>query len=72
MTALNPMFIKVCGFMGTVGFIRGLYKCKKTDSKDTVLLATMNGLYYANPVLIPYSIYSIIDNNKEYYEVFGK
>lgn len=70
--SLNPIFLKVCFFMGAIGFIRGTNKCKKLDSKETLLLATMNGIYYANPVLIPYSIYSIFNNNKEYYEVFGK
>lgn len=68
----------LCSALGTVGFIRGYnastkYKLDNNDlhSSDKVVFGTLNAIYYSHPILIPFSVLKIINNNDhEYFEVF--
>lgn len=67
-----------CSALGTFGFIRGYnssekYKLDNNDlhASDKVVFGTLNAIYYSHPMLIPFTILKIINNNEhEYFEVF--
>jgi hypothetical protein len=67
-----------CSLMGSVGFYRG-YKATdeyrfrncKLHPEDKMVLSTINAIYYAHPLLVPFSIYKMLEqDDKEYFEVF--
>jgi hypothetical protein len=67
-----------CSFLGSVGFYRGYkatddyrFRKYKLQTEDKIVFSTLNGIYYAHPLLVPFSIYKMLDqDDKEYFEVF--
>jgi hypothetical protein len=76
---ITGIFCSIFGsIFGSVGFYRG-YKATeeyrfrncKLMCEDKIVLSTLNGIYYAHPLLVPFSIYKMLEkDDKEYFEVF--